>query len=160
MGRKPTVRGGKQQILSLRTTKELRKKLEAAAKANGRSLSAEVEERLGVSFLSRDDLFGDQPTFRLMILLSMTIKIVEARFQGTWHDDPFIRRLVQEMCSKIISLLSNRARPDLDENSEEMRMIVAEVKDATNSIRKVFLGLPPEQQAAEIIRLHERMKKS
>jgi predicted HicB family RNase H-like nuclease len=50
-----TVRGkGKRYPLNMRTTKELRDRLEAAAKRSGRSLVQEVEYRLGMSFAEED----------------------------------------------------------------------------------------------------------
>src|SRR5262245_21194717 len=118
MGRKPQPKKGKLQVLNLRTTTELREKLEAAAKANGRSLSAEVEERLLISFYSRDELFGDQPTRRLMVMMPTAISTAERMYERNWRDDPFVRREIQEMCSLIIEMLSNPEKPKLDESSD------------------------------------------
>ena len=45
---------GKRYPLNMRTTKAVRDRLEAAARANGRSLTQEVEFRLEQSFLTAD----------------------------------------------------------------------------------------------------------
>jgi len=48
------VPAGKRYPLNMRTTKELREKIEAAARASGRSLVQEVEFRLEQSFQKGD----------------------------------------------------------------------------------------------------------
>lgn len=56
---KRTVEGdGKKSPLNMRTTKALRKRLEAAASKSGRSLVQEVEIRLEISF-AREDLLRE-----------------------------------------------------------------------------------------------------
>lgn len=47
-------RDGKRYPLNMRTTKEIRERLEAAAAASGRSMAQEVERRLENSFLEKD----------------------------------------------------------------------------------------------------------
>jgi hypothetical protein len=58
---------GKRHPLNMRTTKELRAKLEAAAKESGRSMAQEVEARLEASFAEEryQDLFGGPANYRL-----------------------------------------------------------------------------------------------
>ena len=51
MGRPPLPPGKRRgPSMGFRPTPEIREKLEAAARANGRSMSQEIEERLGQSF--------------------------------------------------------------------------------------------------------------
>jgi TraY domain len=55
--KKPTG-GGKRYPLNMRTTRETRERLEAAAAANGRSLAQEVEVRLERSFAEEQGFGG------------------------------------------------------------------------------------------------------
>lgn len=52
--------GGKRYPLNMRTTKETRERLEAAAAANGRSLAQEVETRLEQSFADQERFGGPE----------------------------------------------------------------------------------------------------
>jgi hypothetical protein len=52
-----TPKAGKRYPMNLRTTFDVRQKLETAAKFSGRSLSAEVEHRVEES-IRQDDVFG------------------------------------------------------------------------------------------------------
>jgi hypothetical protein len=60
--------GGKRHPLNMRTTKETRERLEAAASANGRSLAQEVEVRLERSF-AEESSFGGPEMQRLAFLM-------------------------------------------------------------------------------------------
>lgn len=61
--------GGKRYPLNMRTTKETRERLEAAASANGRSLAQEVEVRLERSF-AEEHGFGGPDMRRLAYLMA------------------------------------------------------------------------------------------
>ena len=74
----------------MRTTKETRDKLEAAANTSGRSLAQEVEYRLERSFLEEDALYreiGGKEFYDLMRWLSLTFKYVEQSTKKSWIDD-------------------------------------------------------------------------
>jgi Arc-like DNA binding domain len=61
--------GGKRHPLNMRTTKEIRDRLEAAAVANGRSLAQEVEARLERSF-AEESGFGGPEMRRVAYLMA------------------------------------------------------------------------------------------
>lgn len=61
--------GGKRYPLSMRTTKEARERIEAAAIANGRSLAQEVEARLADSF-DEEDQFGGSEMVAIVNLIA------------------------------------------------------------------------------------------
>lgn len=81
MGKGPRPKGeyaGKSSVFSTRIRPDLRKNLEKAAKASGRSLSQEVEHRLRRSFVEDDkiaDAFGDRRTYRLMRMMADAIHL-------------------------------------------------------------------------------------
>ena len=80
-GRPPLPPGEKKlDAMGFRPTPEVREKLEAAAKENGRSLSREVESRLEQSFLNEEakyETFGGKHTYGLMRLLGSAVSLVE-----------------------------------------------------------------------------------
>jgi hypothetical protein len=81
--------GGKRYPLNMRTTRETRERLEAAASANGRSLAQEVEARLERSFTEEMALGGPQ---MLRMGLNMISSFVMAgRYSAAgepdWIDD-------------------------------------------------------------------------
>jgi len=74
---------GKRYPLNMRTTKELRDKIEEAAMASGRSLVQEVEFRLERSF-REDDAYGGP---RLSPKLRMVVDSIAAlKTGGTWAE--------------------------------------------------------------------------
>jgi hypothetical protein len=86
--------GGKRHPLNMRTTKETRERLEAAASTNGRSLAQEVEVRLERSFTEEGALGG--PDMRrlayLMISAFATAGRLSAAGKEHWIDDPMCYR--------------------------------------------------------------------
>src|SRR5436190_20191158 len=100
MGKGPRPKGeyaGKSSVFSTRIRPDLRKNLERAAKASGRSLSQEVEHRLRRSFVEDEkvaEAFGDRRTYRLMRLMSDAIQLSQnEENDGHWLDDPFRFRI-------------------------------------------------------------------
>ena len=70
---------------SLRTTTELRDKLERDARRSGRSLAVEAEVRLENSYKEQHH-FADPETYRLMLGFALAIKRIENREGGhPWH---------------------------------------------------------------------------
>jgi hypothetical protein len=68
------VAGAKRYPLGLRTTLEMRQGLEAAARESGRSLSAEVENRLEKS-LNYDEVFGGRELRRAAFAMATSFAI-------------------------------------------------------------------------------------
>jgi len=90
-----TPAAGKLSPLNMRTTKVIREKLEAAAKANGRSVAAEVEERLLDTFRNRDEFFGSEWNYTFMRLLSIGIRAIERSVPGrerSWRNDSEVQK--------------------------------------------------------------------
>ena len=77
----------KRAPLNMKTTPQLRDRMQRAADANGRALTQEVEARLDRS-LDRDDQFGGQHVATFVDLLGMTIRVIEGRHGARWIDDP------------------------------------------------------------------------
>jgi hypothetical protein len=124
MGKGPRPKGeyaGKSSVFSTRIRPDLRKRLETAAKASGRSLSQEVEHRLRRSFVEDDkiaDVFGDRRTYRLMRLMSDAIQLSqEEENDGHWLDDPFrFRVALATMRSVVEAIEPASSLPDDDES--------------------------------------------
>jgi Arc-like DNA binding domain len=67
MPRAMSTGGGKRHPLNMRTTREIREQLEAAAAASGRSLTQEVERRLERSFEGEIDAGAVTQTIRRLM---------------------------------------------------------------------------------------------
>lgn len=81
---------GKRHPLNMRTTKETRERLEAAALANGRSMAQEVEVRLERSF-AEEQGFGGPEMRRLAYLMATafaTAGQLRAAGKTQWIADP------------------------------------------------------------------------
>ena len=77
---------GRRWTLNTRTTLELRTRLEAAAKASGRSLSHEIEIRLQESVM-KDDFFKNTGGYDLVRYLALGIEMVERQTGKSWNED-------------------------------------------------------------------------
>jgi hypothetical protein len=78
-GPKPLPPGqGKRYPLSMRTTKEIKDKIETASKTSGRSMMAEAEYRLEQSFLT-EELIGNPSAYRLMLFLGSIVNGIERK---------------------------------------------------------------------------------
>jgi hypothetical protein len=88
---KKSAAPGKRYPLNMRTTFEVRQKLERAAGATGRSLAQEVEHRLDRSFIEDDkiaEMFGDRRTFVLMRMMAEAIHFGHETPNQNWLDSP------------------------------------------------------------------------
>ena len=65
----------------------MRRGLEAAADATGRSLSQEAELRLEQSLTNQRELFGGEELYRLFRLLGAAAGVVEQRTGSSWSTD-------------------------------------------------------------------------
>lgn len=72
--------------MGFRPTPGLREKLEIAARANSRSMSQEVEERLGQSF-KEDENLGSMGLRALLLLFRSAAALVEQRTEKSCFDD-------------------------------------------------------------------------
>jgi hypothetical protein len=135
MGRKPTVKGGKLHVLNMRTTQDLRDKLEAAAKANGRSLSAEAEERLILSFAGHDEIFGDRKLYQLMSMMAMGIRVIEGTAGKSWRDDHATRLKIEAMAPQMIRLMAAPG-PKKDYTNKEVDKAVEDAGAFMDAVRE------------------------
>ena len=82
--------GGKRYPLNMRTTRETRERIEAAASANGRSLAQEVEARLEQSFNEAVALGGEgmrRVAFDMIAAFTAAGRL-RAGGKKDWLDDP------------------------------------------------------------------------
>lgn len=106
--------------LSARITVRARERLRAAAEANNRSMSAELEARLAHSFGREADLrdFGDDQTYALLRLVAEAIRDSEALVGKRWIEDPFSFDLMAEVTRLFMGALrpggpsGKRSAPD------------------------------------------------
>lgn len=92
------------QSLNLKTTQELRTRLENAASASGRALTHEVEARLNRSF-EYDFLLGDNETALVLRTLGTAIKRFEKSSGKEWVKDSATHEVVYEVASQVIDML-------------------------------------------------------
>ena len=104
---------GKRYPLNMRTTKDVRDQLKAAAAASGRSLVQEVEFRLQKSFSNEltyqgfmesiYEQFEGKGIYHLMKLLARALAISERETGKSWLDDADTCALVQAVFNSILS---------------------------------------------------------
>jgi hypothetical protein len=140
MGKGPRPKGeyaGKSSVFSTRIRPDLRKSLERAAKASGRSLSQEVEHRLRRSFVEDDkiaDAFGDRRTYRLMRLMSDAIHLSrQDQNDENWLDDPFRFRVALAAMRRVIEAVEPHT-PSLGEVED------AEFETMTDALGEATAG--------------------
>ena len=85
----------KRAIVTFRTTEEVRRVLEAAAKLAGRSLTQELEARLEASFVRDDEVFGAANT-ALLKLIGASIRAQEVFSGRSWDTDQQTRAAMIE----------------------------------------------------------------
>jgi hypothetical protein len=95
MGKRgPTPKGeftDKSAVLSTRISNELRAELEAAVEDSGLTLSREIELRLRKSFVEEKsiaEMFGDQSTFALMLMIAGAIQLSVKKKGAGWLQNP------------------------------------------------------------------------
>ncbi len=90
--------------LNLKTTKELRDKMEAAAVASGRALTHEVEARLNRSF-DFDYLMGDSETALLVRAIAATIRRFEVTSGKKWIEDFDTQEAAFEAATRVVDVI-------------------------------------------------------
>lgn len=117
---RPRLPPGEKKLDSMgfRPTPEIRRKLAAAAKANRRSRSREIEARLERSFAEEDaehQAFGGKHVYALMRLLGSVVSLIEAGSGKTWRDDRATHRQVKVTIAKVLDALGPIASIDHDD---------------------------------------------
>jgi hypothetical protein len=103
---------GKRYPLNMRTTKEIRDDMEAAAIASGRTLAAEVEYRLTQS-LELDRAAGGAHVGALVRLMTSAAAIIEARRRKSLSDDWETFLAVRAAWQQILDAVRPKPSPDL-----------------------------------------------
>ena len=81
----------KSAVLSTRISNELRAELETAVEESGLTLSREIELRLRKSFVEEKsiaEMFGDQSTFALMLMIASAIQLSVKKKGTGWLQNP------------------------------------------------------------------------
>ena len=113
MPRKAVDSAVRLQSLNLKTTQELRDRLEAAASASGRALTHEVEARLNRTF-DFDYLLGDNETALVLRTIATAIQRFEKASGRAWVRDSETQERVHEAVSKMVDVLM-AVRPEVDD---------------------------------------------
>jgi hypothetical protein len=92
---------GKRYPLNMRTTKELRDRVDEAAMASGRSLVQEVEFRLENSF-REDDLYGGPHLSALFRLLAARKALAEAKEGASWTESDRVRNEIAQAFAELL----------------------------------------------------------
>lgn len=116
----------KAAMLSIRTSSELRTKLQMALESSGRTLTQEVEMRLERSF-SSEEFVGGERTAAFLNLLGATIREIEANTGKSWLED---ETTFEEVGSEFAGLFAAR-RPGTSARS--MTPSVKEKPDPSGS---------------------------
>ena len=100
---------GKREVITLRVTGELRRRLESAASETGRSMSQEAELRIERSFQREDDQhanFGGPDRYRLAQWIAFSIQIAEditdKRFRRDRKTTNIAVAAINEMLQKLV----------------------------------------------------------
>lgn len=101
--------------LNMRTSPELRAKIEEAADANGRSLTQEVERRLFSSF-TLDQYVGRMHIQSLTLMLGAAVSLIEDRTGKRWTEDQETWIMVSEAVMRLLRW--DRPPPDSDQEEE------------------------------------------
>lgn len=131
MPRKAVTSEAKRFALNMKTTEEIRRRLEAAAQASGRSLTHEVEHRLEQSFQEEDLLsryFGSDDTIDLLKRLAPVIDYHSRRSCRTWQTDKVTRDAIREHLAGIFDAFDHE---EIAEELQSARMNYAPLADTS-----------------------------
>ena len=95
------IKSRKALMLSIRTSNELRQKLNDATEASGRTLTQEVEMRLERSFL-RDEFTGGSRTTAFLDAVGALIRELEIERNTSWTSDGETWREVEGLIKKLL----------------------------------------------------------
>lgn len=129
----------KREIITMRVTKAKRDQIVAAAEANGRSVSQEIEERLSLS-LDADMWTGSAATTRLLRLISSSIvKIEEAH--GPWRQNRRTWAMVKGAVEAVLEALKPSIPDDVWQPNSAAFLEYARLAERVNEIAEKALAL-------------------
>ncbi|OCK56779.1 hypothetical protein [Bradyrhizobium sp. LMTR 3] len=155
---------GKSAVFSTRIRADLRAKLDAAAKASGRSLSQEVENRLRLSFVQDEkiaDQFGSVRNALVMKLIGTVLQLAHnpERPNVSWLDDAYAFRQAMRTVGAVLEAIRPDGAPSLSDKSLQGRDAWSPYVSAANlwaGMTQADASLPlkatPEQHFANTIR--------
>jgi hypothetical protein len=111
-GRPPEGAETKLAPLNMRTTPELRARIEEAAAQSGRSLTQEVERRLLTTFLF-DEVRGGPHIGAFVNMLASTIQMIENRTGTKWTEDTLAFEAVRAASARLLRWTRPRDPGDL-----------------------------------------------
>ena len=122
MGRPPLPPGTRRGAsMGFRPTPEIREKLEKASKANGRSMSQEVEHRLERSFTEEANLqwayeqfIGDEALHGAIMMASSLIRITQDETGVPWHRDSELRKEAADLYLRQLETEAEKLSADAD----------------------------------------------
>lgn len=117
MSRKLPEGEGKRIPLNMRSTRELRDRLEAEAQKSGRSLAQEVEFRLQQSFRESDlveVLVGGKRTKSALHIITSIFRMAKTPDGKTWEDDAGVANAVGIAVNRLITQITGDCREATD----------------------------------------------
>lgn len=137
---------GKSAVLAWRVRPDTRADIERAAKASGRSLSQEVEDRLKGSFAEDkkiEDVFGDKRNYAVMRLIGSTIESIRpvGATDVDWLSDPFLFDRAVNGVNAVLTLIRPKGRPPRKKSRWKVGGFLGEVA-ANDLLREVQAAAP------------------
>jgi hypothetical protein len=148
-GPKPSSKFAKKgATLGLRVTVETRRRLEAAAKASGLSLSREAESRLARSF-------GLEAEDQLIEIVRMAIENTDRATGQCWLHDPYTFDMMVEVIGELLRTLRPEGEVRTPETFQLVRFDPAldripQLQRRIEELRATFASWPPEAWARSI----------
>lgn len=138
MGR-PTDRDErKSEVVNIRVTPTLKRKLEAHARIAGRRLSAECEERLAQSMMETESNATPE-TRELLSEIQRLIGDIEAQTETKWHIGLGTWKAVQEMLAT--GPIMERAPSSIGENDDRLKRLLTELHEGYGRQEEIMKGL-------------------
>ncbi len=151
MGRPPLPPGERRRAsMGFRPTPDIRRELEQAAFANGRSLSQEIEARLEISFAveqTRAEAFGGDATYAVTKALAAAADAVSQKAKRSWLENAGVYREAE----KAIFLLLDAFRPGKKGSFPTFGLGVEVAADIMRKQADVLDRRPTEEIDEEIV---------
>jgi hypothetical protein len=137
---------GKSSVIAWRVRPETRAEIERAAKASGRSMSQEVEDRLKGSFAEDkeiNDRFGSERSYAVMRLMAATIVAIRPAGAGSadWLNDPVLFDRAVEGIAAVLAQIRPKGRRPSKKSRWKTGGLLGEVA-ANDLLREVQAAAP------------------
>ena len=136
----------KRNNVTIRLRDQLKSDLQMLAKAEGRSLSEEIEFRVETSVLFdnvRYADFHDEDTYRFCLLLAQVARTIVGSFGGHWKDDPGWFAFVSGAWAELVKYRSGKAiDPETRDGTEKFAALVGGGHATTPPIKSCGTSAP------------------